>query len=97
MPGHKRNQKDIWRTRVFKANVYSYDLTEVPGTDNLYEAEEMIRDSQVLLAKLWEAKSYMLVNGSTCGIYSMILGVLNKNDKIIVQRNCIKSVLQLFI
>ena len=93
MPGHKQNQRLFEELEFLKANVYSYDLTEVPGTDNLYEAEEMIRDAQVLLAEaMGSKKSYMLVNGSTCGIYSMILGLLNKNDKIIVQRNCHKSV-----
>ena len=93
MPGHKQNQRIFEELEFLKANVYSYDLTEVPGTDNLYEAEEMIKDSQVLLAEaMGSKKSYMLVNGSTCGIYSMILGLLNKNDKIIVQRNCHKSV-----
>ena len=86
MPGHKQNQRIFEELEFLKANVYSYDLTEVPGTDNLYEAEEMIKDSQVLLAEaMGSKKSYMLVNGGTCGIYSMILGLLNKNDKIIVQ------------
>ena len=93
MPGHKQNQRIFEELEFLKANVYSYDLTEVPGTDNLYEAEEMIKDAQVLLSEaMGSKKSYMLVNGSTCGIYSMILGLLNKNDKIIVQRNCHKSV-----
>ena len=93
MPGHKQNQRIFEELEFLKANVYSYDLTEVPGTDNLYEAKEMIKDAQVLLAEaMGSKKSYMLVNGSTCGIYSMILGLLNKNDKIIVQRNCHKSV-----
>ena len=93
MPGHKQNQRIFEELEFLKTNVYSYDLTEVPGTDNLYEAKEMIKDAQVLLAEaMGSKKSYMLVNGSTCGIYSMILGLLNKNDKIIVQRNCHKSV-----
>ncbi|WDU83092.1 aminotransferase class V-fold PLP-dependent enzyme [Caloramator sp. Dgby_cultured_2] len=34
----------------------------------------------------------MLVNGSTSGIYSMILGLTKPKDKIIIQRNCHRSV-----
>ncbi len=93
MPGHKQNKKVFEELEFLKDNIYSYDVTEISGTDNLYEAEEMIKDAQILLAEAMGSwKSYMLVNGSTCGIYTMILGLLNQNDKVIVQRNCHKSV-----
>lgn len=93
MPGHKQNRANMSELEFLKHNLYRYDVTEVPGTDDLFHPEEMIRESLKLLAQAMGAsRSYMLVNGSTCGIYAMIMGLLNKKDKIIVQRNCHKSV-----
>jgi arginine/lysine/ornithine decarboxylase len=53
----------------------------------------MIMEAQKNAARVYSAgESYFLVNGSTGGIYSMILGVTKPGDKIIVQRNCHRSV-----
>ncbi len=38
-------------------------------------------------------KSYFLTNGTTCGIYSAIMGVCNPKDKMIVNRDCHQSVI----
>lgn len=93
MPGHKQNIANMPELEFLKHNLYRYDVTEVPGTDNLFQAEEIIGESLKLLAEaMGSSKSHMLVNGSTCGIYAMMLGLLNKKDKVIVQRNCHKSV-----
>jgi arginine/lysine/ornithine decarboxylase len=93
MPGHKENKRNFEELEFIRENLYKIDKTEVPGLDNLHVPEGMILKAQVLAAKAFKAeKSYFLVNGSTCGIYSMITGVTKPGDKIIVQRNCHRSI-----
>lgn len=86
MPGHKRNMEGI-------GNPYLYDITEIDGFDNLHEPQGILRIAMEEAAAFYEAdKTYFLVNGSTCGLLSAICGVTSKQDKIIVARNCHKSV-----
>ena len=93
MPGHKQNNDHMEELRYLQDNMLAFDVTEVEGTDNMFMPEDMIKDSLDLLAAAMKTrKSYFLVNGSTCGIYSMILGLIPKKSRIIVQRNCHKSV-----
>lgn len=93
MPGHKNNRRKFEELDYIAQNLYSMDNTEVPGLDNLHMPEDMILGGEKLAARAFKAhKSYFLVNGSTCGIYSMIMGVTKPNDRVIVQRNCHRSV-----
>lgn len=88
MPGHKRN-KDI-----IKADLpYAYDITEITGFDDLHHAREILKDEQERAARIFHAdETAFLVNGSTAGILSAILGSTQKGDHILVARNCHKSV-----
>lgn len=93
MPGHKNNRRGFEELNWIQDNLYKIDNTEVSGLDNLHMPEEMILEAQVAAARAFKSsRSYLLVNGSTSGIYSMILGVTSPGDKIIIQRNCHKSV-----
>ncbi|MDF2673026.1 MAG: aminotransferase class V-fold PLP-dependent enzyme [Clostridiales bacterium] len=93
MPGHKNNRRGFEELNWIQDNLYKIDNTEVPGLDNLHMPEEMILEAQMAAARAFKSnRSYFLVNGSTSGIYGMILGVTKPGDKIIVQRNCHKSV-----
>lgn len=93
MPGHKNNRRHFEKLETIKNNLYEMDNTEVPGLDNLHLPREMILGSEKLAAKAYGAgRTYFLVNGSTSGIYAMILGVTRPGDKIIVERNCHRSV-----
>ena len=88
MPGHKRNEK-MFGTRL----PYGIDITEIDGFDDLHHAETLIKDQEERAARLYKAEeTHFLVNGSTIGILSAILGVTNRGDKILVARNCHKSV-----
>ena len=88
MPGHKRN-KDL-----IKADIpYAYDITEITGFDDLHHAKEILKDEQERAARIFHAEeTAFLVNGSTVGILSAILGSTQKGDRILVSRNCHKSV-----
>lgn len=71
-----------------------FDLTEIPGTDNLHFPEGAIQEAQVLAADAFGAEeSFFLVNGSTVGVHAMIMGVCGPGDKLIVSRDCHKSVI----
>lgn len=94
MPGHKGG--NVYKKLGFDAfdfNLLSMDVTEVPGIDNLHCPEEAIKEAQELAAQTFGADhTLFLVNGTTGGIYSMILAATNPGDKIIIPRNCHKSV-----
>ena len=86
MPGHKRNMDGF-------ENPYNIDITEITGFDDLHHADGIIKEAQQRAAKLYGAdRCYYLINGSTCGILSARSATTKKGDKIIVARNCHKSV-----
>ena len=88
MPGHKRN------TSLLGTGLpYGLDITEIDGFDDLHHARGIIREGQERAAKLYHAdESHYLVNGSTVGLLSAILGSTRPGDRVIVARNCHKSV-----
>lgn len=95
MPGHKNGRGfDITNEgKAFLNNMINCDITEVDGVDNLHNPEGMIRDSLDKLSNFYESeKSYFLVNGSTSGNLTMIFATFNEGDKIIVERNCHRSI-----
>jgi len=91
MPGHKLGRGIP--AEILK-NLAAFDVTEIPGTDNLHYPEEAIKEAQDLAAKAFGAKeTFFLVNGSTCGIHAAIMTMCKKGDKLIVPRDCHKSVI----
>lgn len=85
MPGHKRCGENA-------DSPYSYDITEIDGFDNLYEAEGLLKEGMERAAVCYGAdETFYLVNGSTCGIMVSIFATLKQNDKILMARNCHKS------
>ena len=86
MPGHKRNKK-------FGITGSEIDITEIDGFDNLHCPKGVIADIEKDLEKIYKSKKSLIsVNGSSMGIMSAIFAVCNRGDKIIVARNCHKSV-----
>lgn len=95
MPGHKvgRAFYDTAEGKVFLDNLINFDVTEVDGVDNFHNPEGIIKESQEAVAKYYGSKkSYFLVNGSTSGNMIMIFSAFNEYDKIIIERNCHRSV-----
>jgi arginine decarboxylase len=88
MPGHKRNTG-----LLPMGNPYGIDITEIYGFDNLHQPEGILKALCERISIMYHAqKSYALVNGSTVGILTAISASLNRGDKILVARNCHKSV-----
>lgn len=92
MPGHKG--KMLEGMNDFLKNILKIDVTELSDTDDLYHANNIIAEGRNNLALFSHAKKSMyLVNGSTSGIVASIMSVLDENDKILVEKNCHKSVI----
>lgn len=90
MPGHKRA---ITAAPYLDAMGAEYDLTEINGMDDLHAPTGILLSAQNRCSSLWGSKrSYFLVNGSTCGILAGIRSCTQPGDRVIVARNCHKSV-----
>lgn len=90
MPGHKRNINIANYLKILGAE---YDLTEIYSMDDLYEPQGIIKECQKNAQSLWGSEhSYFLINGSTGGILAGIRACTHTNDKILIARNCHKSV-----
>lgn len=88
MPGHKRNTE-----LMGQGLPYGIDITEIDGFDDLHHADGILLELEQRIAKLYGAdRSRILINGSTAGIMSAILGCVDRGGKLLVARNCHKSV-----
>ena len=93
MPGHKNNKRNFNELNIIKDFLYKFDNTEIPGLDNLHIPHGMILEGEKDAARAFNSgESYFLVNGSTSGIYAAVMGLTKPKDKIIIQRNCHRSV-----
>ena len=89
MPGHKRTPG----TMDSFANPWTVDITEIDGFDNLHHPEGILRDSMKWAADVYGAdQTYYLINGSTSGILAAVCGAVPRGGRILVSRNCHKSV-----
>lgn len=93
MPGHKGSK--LYRESGYGEFLDSFmdcDITEIPGADNLFQAESILREAQERYAKLYEVKkSYLQINGSSGANIAAMLATVPKGKKIIMARNCHKS------
>ena len=95
IPGHRLDKgvSPRWTDSV-GTEVFAYDVTETPLTDDLHSPEGAIGEAQRLLGALYQAdQSFFLVNGSTCGNEAMLLSAAREGEKIMVARNAHKSAL----
>ena len=94
-PGHKAGKgAHESLLRHLGPAALALDLTVVPGLGDLFDKQGPIRESQKLAAALYGAdESYFLVNGTTGGIYAMILATVGPGEKILVPRNIHRSVM----
>ncbi|MDR7080372.1 arginine/lysine/ornithine decarboxylase [Neobacillus niacini] len=94
VPGHKNGTILHKQAKNIFQELLRIDTTELSGLDDLHSPEGVIKEAEELLADLYQVeKSFFLVNGSTVGNLAMVLSVCEKDDIILVQRNCHKSVL----
>ena len=69
------------------------DITEIPGADNLFQTEGIIAETMAKYRALYEVEqSYLLINGSSGGLIAAILTAVSKGGKLVMARNCHKSI-----
>ncbi len=94
MPGHKGAQ--LYRRfgyDNFLNNIMDCDITEIPGADNLFQREGILKATCDTYGKLYGVEhSYMLINGTSGGIIAAILASVEEGGTLIMARNCHKSV-----
>ena len=88
MPGHKRRYAP-----APGLSCAAWDTTEVPGTDDLHDADGILADAMARAAALWGSRRcWFLVGGSTCGLLAAIRAAAPYGSEILCARNCHKSV-----
>ncbi|WP_303858217.1 aminotransferase class I/II-fold pyridoxal phosphate-dependent enzyme [Aminicella lysinilytica] len=94
MPGHKGAA--VFRRLGyddFLDNMVDWDITEIPGADNLFQTEGVIANIMERYRGLYESRaSYLLINGSSCGLIASIMSSVPRGGRLIMARNCHKSV-----
>ena len=88
MPGHKRNGS------ITGVDLpYDIDITEISGFDDLHHPKGVLQEAEARAAEVYHAEeTHYLVNGSTVGILSAVLGCTRPGERVLMSRNCHKSV-----
>ncbi|MFB9324388.1 aminotransferase class I/II-fold pyridoxal phosphate-dependent enzyme [Paenibacillus aurantiacus] len=74
--------------------IMGIDVTELSVTDDLHDPAGPIAEAQQLASSCFGAeKTYFLIGGSTSGNIAMILASCQPGDRLLVQRNAHKSVI----
>ena len=97
MPGHKRRTgpEDSFMNSCLDSftNPFAVDITEIEGFDNLHHPEGILKDSMKWAADVYGAdQTYYMMNVSTGGILAAVCGSVPRGGRILVSRNCHKSV-----
>lgn len=88
MPGHKRHGMG-----TLPESLAELDITEVEGFDNLHQSEGILQELQQYAATAYGAEeTYYLVGGSTCGILSAVSAAIPRGGRLLITRNCHKSI-----
>lgn len=96
IPGHTKGEgvyPDF--KKLVGSKVLSLDTTdEFDNLGTLHPATGPIKEAQELAAKAFGAKkTFFLLNGSTVGNLAIAMGLTKKGQKIILNRNCHRSIL----
>ena len=91
MPGHKRRMPEEYGPALQAAA--RMDITEIDGFDDLHQPEGILLFAQKRAAAVFGAdETFFLVNGSTAGILTAVSAAVEKRGKLLMARNCHRSV-----
>lgn len=91
MPGHKGGRGI---PEPLKSGFFGLDVTELDETDNMHEPGEVLSGVLAETAEFFGAdESFILVNGSTSGIFTMLMSCCRRGDTVAVNRGCHTSVI----
>ena len=98
VPGHKMGSLKTELSDYAGEMLYRLDINAPIGLDNLYHPNGVIKEAEDLFAEAFGAdEAIFSVNGTTGGIMTMIVGIIDAKDKIILPRNVHKSVINALI
>lgn len=94
-PGHKQG---LGAHPLLKELITAKGLREevslMEELDDLHEPTMCIKEAENLAARLYGAdRAYFMINGTTGAIHTMLMAVLNPNDKVLVPRNAHRSMI----
>lgn len=94
MPGHYGRMLKEYEELGEK--LFCFDVTEVPGLDDLAEPTGILKESLDGIAEVYGAEqSFFLVNGSTSGIHVAIESLVPNGGTLLLARNSHKSILNI--
>lgn len=96
IPGHTKGSGTLsaFRKLVGKKALMVDTTDEFDNLGTLTPATGPIKEAQELAAKAFGAKkTFFLINGSTVGNLAIAMGLTKKGQKVIVNRNCHRSIL----
>jgi len=96
VPGHKNGTRFSTYKRAddLYKDLLKIDATELSELDDLHHADGPIKTAEQLTAHFYgSVESRFLVGGSTAGNLAMIMALCSEGDRVLVQKNCHKSVL----
>lgn len=93
MPGHKgSNIFEEFGYGDFIKNLVDMDVTEIPGADNLFQPETVIKEIMDRYASYYECKkTFLSIGGSSAGLIASILATAERSI-VVMARNCHKSI-----
>ena len=98
VPGHHMGNIETEATKLFGHDIYRLDVNAPRGLDNLSSPQDVLLESEKLLAKATGAdEAFYLINGTSSGILAMFLTALKGREKIILPRNVHKSVISALV
>lgn len=84
MPGHKRREKLL----VSPTDIYSMDITEIPGFDDLHHPEGILRGSMDMTREYYRSyETFYSVNGSTACVLSALAAAAGKGGRVLCASN----------
>lgn len=89
VPGHKKNKG---LGGIYSNELMAFDANSTKELDMLSNPSGVIAEAEALLADAFNVDyAFMLVNGSTFGVLTMIMSTVGPKEKIIMPRNIHKS------
>jgi arginine/lysine/ornithine decarboxylase len=90
-PGHKGRSQT---TESFSSKFKKYDLTELPGLDDLSNPSTVFVQLEKRVADLWRSSGALLsVNGASAALIAALMGVAKRGQSILLPRNAHRAVI----
>ncbi len=98
VPGHKRGRGNPELVQLLGEKCVGLDVNSMKPLDNLGHPVSVIREAEELTADAFgAAHAFLMVNGTTSAVQTMILSVCKAGEKIILPRNVHKSVINALV